>query len=211
VINIQEIYGIIYCAINIINDKRYIGQTIRDLNIRKREHISLSKADSEFAFHQALRKYSEENFEWIILDIANNQEELDEKECYWINYYDTYNQGGYNMSVGGQFNKKDYCDADDLSRMYGGKEFLVYDLEGNYIKNTFSQTEFAEEIGVCVQTVNNVLKGIKSSTNDFVLFFNDGKLSLIIENDLINDDDIPSFVLYIKFLNACDSDNLEAK
>ena len=28
-------YGIIYCALNTINNKRYIGQTIRDLNKRK--------------------------------------------------------------------------------------------------------------------------------------------------------------------------------
>ena len=107
-IKIDKAYGIIYCATNIINDKKYIGQTIRKLSRRKKEHIWLSKKESKFAFHQAINKYGEENFDWIILDTADNQEELDEKECSWINHYDTYNLGGYNMAIGGQKNKTDY-------------------------------------------------------------------------------------------------------
>jgi hypothetical protein len=77
------------------------------------------------------------------------------------------------MAVGGQFNKKEYCDLDELSEQFGGREFLIYDLEGIFIGSRISQTDFANEIGACVQTVNNVLKGIKNSTNGFVLFFKD--------------------------------------
>ena len=36
-------------------------------------------------------------------------EELDEKECYYIDYYNSY-KNGYNMTLGGQHNKKYYID-----------------------------------------------------------------------------------------------------
>jgi len=121
----------------------------------------------------------------MILDTADSREELDEKECYWINYYDTYNSGGYNMSVGGQKNKKEFNDSDDLSKMHSGREFLVYDMDCNFIKSTFSQTAFAEEIGVCVQTVNNVLLDIKNTTGGFMLFYKDGFTEEILKEKII--------------------------
>lgn len=162
----------VYCATNITNNKKYIGQTIRDLSIRKREHIGQMNNGSDLAIHQAIRKYGEDNFEWSIIDQACSQEDLDNKEVYWIDYYNSYYDGGYNMAKGGQFNLSD-C-PDEMSEMRGGREFLVYDLDGNFIKETISQTEFADEIGVCIGTVNNVLLGIKNSTCGYVLFFKEG-------------------------------------
>lgn len=73
----EDSYGIVYCALNIVNGKRYIGQTTRDLDKRKKEHISLSKNGSKFAFHLAINKYGEDVFEWSIIDVAGNQKGLD--------------------------------------------------------------------------------------------------------------------------------------
>lgn len=171
VIDIEEIYGIVYCATNKINNKKYIGQTVRELERRKQEHISNAKSNGKYAFHYALRNYGEENFEWGIIDTANNIEELDEKERYWIKFYNTYLDGGYNMALGGQCNLSD--NPEELSSMRGGREFLVYDLDGNFIKTTTSQTEFAKEIGVSVKTVNHVLMDKKNSTCGYVLIFKD--------------------------------------
>ena len=166
-------YGIIYCATNTINNKKYIGQTIRSLDKRIKEHISHASKDNKYAFHLAINKYRIDKFEWEEIDVANNQEELDEKELYWIDFYNTYGKGGYNMSVGGQFNKKTDDNADKLSEMNGGREFLVFDLDGNFIKSAFSQTAFAEEIGACVQSINNVLRGIKNQVKYYILIFKD--------------------------------------
>ena len=59
--------------------------------------------------------------------------------------------------------------------MNGGKEFLVFDIEGKFIKTTCSQSAFADEIGSCVQSVNNVLRGIKNkhSVKRKILIFKD--------------------------------------
>lgn len=129
--------------------------------------------------HQAIRKHGEKNFEWSIIDQAYSQEDLDDKEIYWIDYYDTYGNGGYNGALGGQFNLSD-C-PEEMSAMRGGRDFLVYDMDGNFIKETMSQTEFADEIWVSPKTVNHVLMGRKNSTKGYMLFFKDefreGKLA----------------------------------
>jgi len=91
---------IIYKVTNKINGKCYIGQTIRKLNKRINDHRKKSKNNSNFQFHQALRKYGEENFEWSILCECNSKEELNEMEFHYIKQYNTYYKG-YNMTFGG--------------------------------------------------------------------------------------------------------------
>jgi DNA-binding CsgD family transcriptional regulator len=48
-----------------------------------------------------LRKYGEENFKWEIIDNAETQKELNEKEVYWISFYNSFKGNGYNMTAGG--------------------------------------------------------------------------------------------------------------
>lgn len=92
---------IIYRVINKINDKSYIGQTVGGLEKRRRQHIwdALAKR-TNMHFHNALLKYGEDNFDWIILHKCNNIDELNRLEIYYIGYYDTYNNG-YNLTLGG--------------------------------------------------------------------------------------------------------------
>ena len=93
--------GVIYKATNMLNKKSYIGQTRRSLEIRKKEHeldSNLNKSNS--AFHFALKKYGFDNFSWEILEECDD-DQLNAKEIFWIDYYDTY-ISGYNMTVGGQ-------------------------------------------------------------------------------------------------------------
>lgn len=101
----MEKYGIIYCAYNKINQKRYIGQTIQLLCQRKAAHYS---KDKDIYFHRALHKYAVEDWEWTEIDCANSAEELNEKEKYWIKFYDTTNPDkGYNILPGGSSARPD--------------------------------------------------------------------------------------------------------
>ena len=61
--------GIIYCAYNKVNKKRYIGQTIKDLAIRIRGHYS--NYSNCLYFHRALIKYKKEDWEWKVIVNAN--------------------------------------------------------------------------------------------------------------------------------------------
>lgn len=75
----------IYKITNIQNNKVYIGQTIRPIHDRFNRHINdaiNNIIDTHFA--RAIRKYGKENFIIEEIDTATTQEELTEKEKYWI-------------------------------------------------------------------------------------------------------------------------------
>lgn len=97
------VYGIIYKATCLVNNKIYIGKTEQDLKIRMSSHFSDAESfrlDTHFA--RAIRKYGRDNFKFEEIDKATNSlEELNEKERYWINYYDSANKG-YNETDGGE-------------------------------------------------------------------------------------------------------------
>lgn len=94
-------YGIIYKVENKENGKIYIGQTIKSLFTRKKEHQIASFNGSGLFFHQALRKYGASKFRWRIIDTAYNLEELNKKEIQLIKEYNTLEKG-YNMEIGGK-------------------------------------------------------------------------------------------------------------
>lgn len=91
--------GIIYKVENLINHKIYIGQTIQEVEKRWYHHIEEASLGSELYFHRALRKYGKDNFNWGVIEEINN-DQLNNREIYWISYYDSY-QNGYNLTPGG--------------------------------------------------------------------------------------------------------------
>ena len=92
----EQICGI-YKITNLKNGKSYIGQSI-DIYNRWHEHKYADNKPS--IIHLAIRKYGFDNFLFEIIEKCS-KEELDEKEIYWINYYDTFNNG-YNLTIGGK-------------------------------------------------------------------------------------------------------------
>lgn len=86
----------IYKITNDTNGKIYIGQTVRPVEQRYTRHIRDAESgilDTHFA--RAIRKHGSEHFKWEIIDTADSQEKLTQKEQYWIRYYDSV-QSGYN-------------------------------------------------------------------------------------------------------------------
>ena len=86
----------IYKITNIQNNKIYIGQTIRPVKDRFHRHINDALnniLDTHFA--RAIRKYGKDNFIIETIDEATNQIELNQKEQYWIQHYNSV-QNGYN-------------------------------------------------------------------------------------------------------------------
>lgn len=97
--------GKIYKIINDINDKVYVGQTIRTLSQRFQKHCSYSDdVNHTMAIKKAIHKYGRDHFKIVLLEELKdcNQEELNKKEIYWIAFYEAYTKG-YNLTKGGQF------------------------------------------------------------------------------------------------------------
>lgn len=91
----EKVCGI-YKITNLINGKCYIGQSV---DIYERWHQHKYADCKESVIHTAIKKYGIENFSFEIIEKLH-QEELNEREIYWINYYDSYNKG-YNCTLGG--------------------------------------------------------------------------------------------------------------
>ena len=97
---------LIYKITNNINNKAYIGQTIKKAEERWKEHQRHSAGthlnDQNKVLYKAMRKYGIQNFSFEVLqDNIEDYDQLDKAEMYWIDFYQTFLHG-YNETSGGQ-------------------------------------------------------------------------------------------------------------
>ena len=93
----------IYKITNKLNNKIYIGQvynkTIMD---RFDRHIKSASPKSRSYIDRSIYKYGSDNFVCELIDTATSLQELNEKEKYWIKYYNSTDRYiGYNLTPGG--------------------------------------------------------------------------------------------------------------
>lgn len=123
--------GYIYKITNINNGKSYIGQTKRTVEQRWKEHLYDEK---NILLIRAMKKYGVESFKIETIEQCTDCE-LDNREIYWISYYDTYNNG-YNLTLGGNT----------------GCKFNYEDIVKEYLK-TKNIAQTSKNIGCCHATV----------------------------------------------------------
>ncbi len=120
----------IYCIENIINHKKYIGQSV-DIYNRWRNHKNelLHNCHDNDYLQKSFNKYGLDNFSFYIIEECFPQN-LDEREIYYINYYHTLDDNyGYNLKAGGQ---------DGTISEYGKIK------KSNSLKNTYQNTNLKE-------------------------------------------------------------------
>lgn len=175
----MEVYGIIYKAVNTINGKIYIGQTIRNLEIRKYFHKYDSlNGMSDLVFHRAIRKYGWDNFDWQIIDKCYNIDELNDKEVYWIDYYKSYvhryNSNGYNTTIGGSATTGyvySQEQADNISKSKGIKPFYIFDFNRKIIGEYNNLSKCARELGLTGANIGNVLTRGQRHVKGYIAIF----------------------------------------
>jgi group I intron endonuclease len=92
----DNIFGYIYETTNLVNNKKYIGKKVTDSNSDK--YIG-----SGVLLIKAIKKYGRENFIKKIIDVATNNDELTQKEIYWIDYFNAVKSNQYyNICKGGE-------------------------------------------------------------------------------------------------------------
>lgn len=85
----------IYKTTNLLNDKIYIGQTSKDLNT---DYLGSGKI-----IIRAIKKYGKHNFKREVLEECDSKEQMNNREKYWIQHFDSINKNiGYNVSTGGE-------------------------------------------------------------------------------------------------------------
>lgn len=129
----------IYLHRNKINGKSYVGQTVHQDNLEKRTYTDGSgykgknKNGNDSKFWRAIQKYGWDNFEHIILEKDIPTLELaNEREKYWIDYYDSYNNG-YNSTLGGDGARGRVFSEEEKeyrSKLYSGSGNPMYGKRG---------------------------------------------------------------------------------
>lgn len=91
----------IYKITNKLNNKVYIGQS-NNIERRYKEHFNCKQPKQKI--DQAIQEDGKQNFSFEVIEECD-ETNLTEREKYWIQYYDSFNNG-YNMTKGGQ---NEYC------------------------------------------------------------------------------------------------------
>ena len=144
----------IYKITNKRNGKVYIGQSI---NIEERLKAHQRTKDTTL-IHMAIQNEGKENFYYEILEVCEPIESLlNEKEIYWIAYFNANNKDyGYNMTAGG-FYSSDACK----------KPVKQYDLEGRYIAEYPSAAEAGRLLDIDPRFISNCCRQIQNSAKGF--------------------------------------------
>lgn len=139
----------IYKITNLLNKQSYIGQSIC-VESRIKQHILSS--EKEYAreydspIHKSIRKNGLNNFKFELLEECP-KEKLNEREIYWINYYNSY-LNGYNQTIGG-------CAFEDSKIPVCGFDILTG--EQKYFYNSIAEAEHNHKRGVLESVTNPIL------------------------------------------------------
>lgn len=87
----------IYMFTNKCTGKSYVGQSV---NIEKRYDSHLFKMSERSLFHDELRYYGVQNFEFQVLEECDIRD-LNDREIYYIKKFNTMSPNGYNLTAGG--------------------------------------------------------------------------------------------------------------
>lgn len=92
-------YGRVYLVTNLLNGKRYVGQTIMTIAQRWSKHCRSGSRCP--ALYSAIKKYGPESFSIEEIGAASTPEELDRLEAQAVESHDCLAPKGYNLREGG--------------------------------------------------------------------------------------------------------------
>ena len=137
----QYAFKDIYLITNNINGKKYVGQSI-DSKRRFCQHKAMAGKDKHSLLHMAMQKYGLENFSLSILE--ERCKNYNEREKYWIEYYNTLEPNGYNLLPGGS---STLYPVRQNARKYTEEDF--YSIVADIQNRSLSWRAIAKKWGAC--------------------------------------------------------------
>lgn len=191
------IIGTVYCFKNSINNKLYIGETVKR-NFRSRfiEHCCHSKYGNSY-FYKAIRKYGWDNFDRMILyqteeleDTLENEQKLNNlvnnKEQEYIKLFNTTDYSvGYNLTGGGdgvlgykfsEESKKKMSESHKGEKHWNYGNYnnstsdivMQFDLNFNFIKEWPSMAEIGRKLGYRSNNISRCCNNILNTYKGFI-------------------------------------------
>ena len=161
-----------YKITNKLNGRVYIGQTIRTLNERMKDH----KCRTKIYIDKVLNKYGIDNFDISIIDKADTIEELNNKEIYWISHYKSNNKKyGYNI-LSGNNNASHTCSEETrikISKSLKGikssnrTRVNQFDKNYNFIRQWECMKDITKETGIHFNTISKCCNGKRKQTHGY--------------------------------------------
>ena len=152
--------GRVYIIKNEFNDKVYIGKTLNSIQSRFKEHIRDSRKEHKQIrkLYRAIQKYGEDCFYVELLEDNIPEEELSEKESYYITMFDSYHNG-YNNTLGGD--GKRYLEVTD-------EEVIEIYKESKCIRHTAQKLKISED-SVTLILRNNNIETVHPNTKQIII------------------------------------------
>ena len=137
----------IYKITNDINQKVYIGKTEFSIEKRFKEHCqdAFRNRNEQRPLYSAMRKYGVEHFQ---IELIEETKIPEEREQYWIKFYNSYHNG-YNATLGGD-----------------GKKYINYDtILALYDEGVLTQKEIADECNCSIDSVRHIVYQNRNNVN----------------------------------------------
>ncbi|MBR0261137.1 MAG: helix-turn-helix domain-containing protein [Selenomonadaceae bacterium] len=149
-------FGIVYLITNLLDGKKYVGQTTRTLEERFSEH-----AEAESLLGNAICKYGAENFSREVLAECETPEELDAQERFYIKELDCKHPKGYNNTDGGRRSRSPKTKVE--KQLDPRKEFFLKMIGAKitYYRTLrdMSQKELAKRANMSVSSLSKIERG----------------------------------------------------
>ena len=153
-----KMYGFIYITTNHINGKQYIGQRKYDRSGKWKDYLG-----SGIVLTRSIKKYGKENFSKEIVEECESKEKLNEREKYWISYYDAVDSDNfYNIASGGDGGRTCYG-----ATHHASKKVYQYDLDGIFIKEWDNAQRASEEYHITPSDISRVCRNEAQQTAGF--------------------------------------------
>lgn len=151
----------IYKITNDINGKIYIGKTERTPGIRFKEHCRdyRNKSHESRPLYKAMEKYGVEHFHCEIIEQTDYPEE---REKYWIEYYQSF-KVGYNATLGGD-----------------GKSYIDYDL----IISTYNEIKNIRKVSKLLSIDEGTISKVLKNHNIYILSSSETRSKKVAKIDI---------------------------
>ena len=160
----------VYCFTNKVNNKKYIGSTIKEPHIRKNQHLYNARHENEksnYPLYRAIKKYGEDNFNFEILFSGEcSENEIRKIEQNFILQYNSLSPNGYNQTLNTDNPSLDETIIKKISETKRVNALRVVEIDSseNILNEWRSAKDCEEELGIDCCRITDCCRGIRLTT-----------------------------------------------